>query len=183
MDIAKWNIAERFDGKNLSIPFCEVTIYAKYTSDPPLLEFTALRGKLHGEPDLSRAVGDPKVRAVGDPKFQKSFDAALVTWHEPDDGRIAQISILPRIENNFPGPWTKLPVPRLCVQANHLRYDDYSRSFECYGNLDEAFEVILDLVVENLKEVQYDVRKHAGEYRGRQKIRDTSKFNEDALKG
>lgn len=176
VDIAKWNIAERFDGENLRIPFCEVTIYAKYTSDPPHLEFTASCGKTSGMPDFSRAVGDPKV--------ERNF----ATWREPDDGRIGQISILPRIENNFPDSRKRLPAPRLCVQAKHLRYDDYKKSFKRsgphkdYDNLDEAFEVFLDLVVENLKEVQYDVRKHAGEYRGRRKIRDTSKFNNDALR-
>lgn len=179
VDVAKWEFPT-VEPKSPRPMICKVTVYAKFQAAPVLLDMHGLSGKPWGEPDLSRAVGQPQV--------DHSFGVKFLSWREPDDGRVGKVSIYSRVDHAGPEHPDRLPVAKLCVRASHLRYDDYRRGFEtrqaerCFTDPQEAFDVFLDLVVVNVRDVQYDVRAEAGTYKGRRKINDRSKFNLDALK-
>jgi len=181
VDIAQWDISECFETEKKPVPLCKVTVYAKFRSQPVLLDFRGLSGKRYGSLDLSHAVGEPKVTGV-------ISGSSFVEWQEPDDGRVGEVLITIHVDHMGPQHPERVPIPKLCVQANRLRYDDYKCSFKAYSaernysDPYEAFEVFLDTVVANVRDVQYDIRSETGTYKGRRKIRDASKFKMGALK-
>ena len=115
VDTAKWEFPERADPENSRAPLCKVAISAKFRSQPVLLDRIGLSGELYGQPDLSRAVGEPKVR--------QSMGATMVEWQEPDDGRVGEVLITLRVDHLGPQRPKRLPIPKLCVHAEHLCYD------------------------------------------------------------
>ena len=75
------------------------------------------------------------------------------------------------------------PIPKITVRARSIGYDDYKENFkdssgytESFTIPNEALEVFLALVIENIKTHQYDVRKETGSYKGRKQIYDSGSF-------
>lgn len=167
------------------IPICSVTVVSLFSKDPLVLWHSGIRGGIYGTLDLSRAIGEPKVRETG--IGEKS---EFVKWKEPDDGRIGRAELLSRIDNAMPYDRERgiAPVPKVIVRATPIRYDDYHQNFEAkyhreksYADPVEAFEVFLALVVENAKVHQYDIRRQSGNIRRRHgtsqpRISDQGKF-------
>lgn len=85
-----------------------------------------------------------------------------------DDGRIGRIELVTSVEHAMPDDRERgiRPLPRIEVCAVRLAYDNYyghikntDRHATSYNDPAEAFEVFLELVVENAKVAQYDVRQ------------------------
>lgn len=164
---------------------CSVTVLSHFTKEPLELWRSGIRGGIYGDLDLSRAIGEPELSSTGvDEKSQ------FVKWKELDDGRVGRISLMAHLENTLPlhKERGESPVPGLVVRATPIRYDDYHQNFEekyhkekSFNDPNEAGEVFLSLVVENIKVTQHDVRELSGTYRkrygeSRQEIYDRGNF-------
>jgi len=114
-----------------------------------------------------------------------------------DDGRLGRIDIMLVIENfrEFDKERGSLPTPKVLVRATPIKYDDYHRRYEekyskekVFSNPEEAFEVFLALVLNNIAEPQFDIRKRGSSYRSRDgtertNICDYGKFHTKELEG
>ncbi len=125
-----------------------------------------IRGGTHGEADLSRAIGKPEV-------WQRIGQEEILRWKERDDGRVGRISLVAELQNSpgsnrgrgvTPFAWFKvqaIPIPYnnqhqlFCVEEKESR----TRPFK---DANEAFEVFRSLVIENLVQIQVDVRRESG---------------------
>ena len=179
------NYSESDQDYSQGLSLCSVMVLSYITKEPLELWRSGIEGGIYGDLDLSRAIGEPERRSTGVDK-----ESQFVKWKELDDGRVGRLSVVVRIENTHPFHKERgeLPTPKLIVRASPIRYDDYHQDFEekyhkqkSFTDPDEAFEIFLSLVVENIKVPQHDVREFSGTYvkrycESRQKIYDHGKF-------
>jgi hypothetical protein len=164
---------------------CSVTVCSHFIKKPLELWRSGIQGGIYGDLDLSRAIDEPEFKSTGvDEKSQ------FVKWKELDDGRIGRISLMAHLENAAPFNKERgeLAVPKLIVRATPIRYDNYHQDFEekyhsekSFTDPNEAVEVFLSIVIDNIKVPQHDVRELRGTYRNRfgesrKKILDVGKF-------
>jgi len=160
--------------------FCSVTVHARFKETPLELLIT---GYIMGTP--------PKLYH----EYKKGGE--WTTWKEVDDGRLGRIDIRPVIENSreFDKEQGRLPTIKVSVQATPITYDDYHCRYaekyskeKVFSNPEEAFEVFLALVLNNIAEPQFDIRKRGSSYKSRDgtkrtNIRDYGKFHLKELEG
>jgi hypothetical protein len=183
-----WEIGEFSESKrdhSHDCALCSVMVLSGFTKKPLELWRSGIEGGKYGHLDLSRAIGEPQKSSTG-----VDNESQFVKWKEYDDGRVGKISVVVRIENTQPyyKERGESPIPKIIIRATPIKYDNYHQNFKekyhwekSFTDPDEALEVFLALVVENIKVPQHDVREFSGTYKkhygeSRPKIYDRGKF-------
>ena len=182
-DFLTWKIPSTFEevkeGKGRGT-ICSVMFHSRFSGEPPVLKLSDLRGGPYGEPDLSRAVEEPKAKHRD---MLKSENWELVEWKEVDDGRYGRVEINGRIDRLLKDSGGGRVRLVFGVGTESIKYDDYHNSWKehysehLFSNPEEALEVFEGLIIVNSTQPAVDVRT-LGEMstprRGRtfQKVRD-----------
>ena len=185
----KWEIPDREEPHEIGsheITMFSVTVMSLFSKEPLALWRHGIRDGIWGKLDLSRAIGEPEVSPIGN-----DVDGEFVRWKELDDGQVGRIDLIPSVKKDRENDVTTLP--RIIVRTTPIQYDSYHNDFregfkreKSYDDPAEAFEVFLALLIENVKERQYDVRKRGETFRSRRgksqtKIVDHGKFETQLL--
>lgn len=169
-DIIKWEIPESIDIDNYVRSaswiqmnrLCSVLILSKFANKPLVLNRSGVRGGSCGTLDLSHAISS-KVTSTHE-------DLEFISWKESDDGRIGSITLWGHIDNNSMDDRKdgNMPSPLLHLEAKRIYYDDYHHDFKDYSQRktfndpEEALEVFLSILADNIARPQYDVRTQNG---------------------
>ena len=163
-DLLRWEIAESisFDRPDERVnPLCSVLILSRFSKEPIALLRPGIRGGTYGEVDLSQAIGQPEV-------WHRSGQVEYLRWKEPDDGRVGRIALSVELENSSGSDRDRgaIPFAWFKVRATPIRYNDRDHFCEekdhktrPFKDPNEAFEVFLSLVIENVAKPQVDVRR------------------------
>ena len=163
LDHLKWTIESTFEEwhekkPGRDSPIASVMFCSAFSGDPPVLNASDLRGGIYGEPDLSRAIGEPKSRVT---HSNPGKDWEIISWKEIDDGRYGRIKIGGTVYGFQDSGRVHLD---FVVAATSIKYDDYDerwkehdRSKE-FSNPEEALDVFEALIVENAVQKPVDIR-------------------------
>ncbi len=189
-----WEIASDFEEARDAKPpgtICSVMFRSKFSGDPPILKISGLKGGIYGEPDLSRAIEEPKECSSS---IAKKEDWKFVEWKEVDDGRYGRIEVYGDVIASEPHLGTGQVRLVFGVRAVAIKYDDYHNNWDeharskIFPSPEEALEAFEELIVGHASQPTVDVRTVGDQIttrRGRtfRKIYDQGHFflNDDIL--
>jgi hypothetical protein len=175
--------------------FCTFRLFARLTEDGPMIRYSARRGGIYGDVDLSKATsGSIEIRALDK---ETDDESEVVFWQEADDGRIGRISlfgfVFGALDFGQESGELSLPTPKLAVEAVHYSYDDVSEKMKevelrrNFSTPSAVLEVITSLLADNLAEPQSNVRIQDGFHKSkfgkeRPKFVDRGQFSVAALR-
>ena len=173
-DLLRWEIAKSETFANPRYPvntICSVLVLSRFSKSPLGLMHSGIRGGIHGDLDLSKAIEPAEV-------WHKAGNSEFLRWKERDDGRVGRISlsvaIAIRNAHDSSRESVAIPFVQYTVRATPITYDDYHQHFEekyhkerHFKDATEAFEVFIALVIENVAKPLQDVRREGGYARSR----------------
>ena len=167
-------------------PYFSVILYAEITDEPIILRHSGIRFDAFGELDLSKAIsGSIKSRfpLSGDKDYE------FIEWDEMDDGRLAKIYVQPALKQHYNDDESIFYSPEAQVGIEHYSYSNRRQDWEnrkrtkSFTDIEEAYEIFVRLLVDNLKEPQSNIRTLEDNYgnKDKKKVRDRGRVDDKVL--